>query len=234
MWRLLPRHCVFCGIAVREPERYICSPCDAELPWIDRRCATCAMPLPTAHAEPLPCAACQRDPPPFTSAVAPLHYAFPVDAAIKAMKFRRKLHYQPAFSAILLATAARLPGDIDALLPVPLHRWRQLARGFNQAEELARPLARALSIKRLRGVRRVTHTPFQSGLGRVARRRNLKDAFRVVRPVLARHVLIVDDVITSGETCRQLAGVVLEAGAERVSVLALARAVGNDVRPAAG
>ena len=147
-----------------------------------------------------------------------------MDAAIKAMKFRRRLFYVPAFARILLQAMENMPGQFDALLPVPLHWRRQAYRGFNQAGELAIALSRKTGLPILNNVFRRRATPYQSGLAAADRQRNLRAAFTVRGTITARHVLIVDDVITTGETCRQLALLVLEEGAEKVSVIAIARA----------
>lgn len=164
--------------------------------------------------------------------LAPLEYRFPVDAAIKAWKFRRRLEYTPAFVAVLIEALAELPERPDALLPVPLHWRRQALRGFNQAEELAAPLHRSLGLPLARNVRRVRHTPSQSGLGAAERQKNLGAAFRVRGPIRAKHVLLVDDVVTTGATSMQLARVALQAGAERASVLAVARTPQASLRAA--
>ena len=161
---------------------------------------------------------------PFEAAVAPLAFEFPVDAAVRQFKYRRKLHYAPAFGELLCRAAARLPADIDALLPVPLHWTRHGIRGFNQAAELCRPLQRTTGLPVIQNVRRSRRTPYQSGLGARERRRNLAGAFAVRGEIRAGHVLLVDDVMTTGETCTQLAGEVLARGVPKVSVLALARA----------
>ena len=116
---LMPRRCVFCGVPACADERYICQGCYRDLPWIANSCGLCAMPVSVSLPRNVPCASCQVEPAVFTASVAPLHYSFPLDNAIKALKFHRKLFYQPAFSDILLSAATRLPDDIDALLPVP-------------------------------------------------------------------------------------------------------------------
>ena len=221
---LMPRRCVFCGVIASDDERFVCVECNTDLPWIGNCCEFCAMPVVSALPAGVPCADCQRDASPFTVTRAPLHYSFPVDAAIKAFKFHRKLHYQPAFSDFLLRASARLPADIDAILPVPLHRWRRMRRGFNQAAELAGPVQKRLQLPLLDNVVRAIPTPYQSGLDAVERRRNLTSAFRVRGSITASHVLIIDDVITTGETCRQLAAVLFDSGVAKVSVLAVARA----------
>lgn len=221
---LMPRRCVFCGVHASPDERYICSSCNKDLPWIANSCTFCAMPVPAPLPCGVACASCQIEPTLFVACVAPLHYSFPVDSAIKALKFHHKLFYQPAFSDILLNAISGLPADIDSVLPVPLHKWRRIRRGFNQAEEIAGPLVSRMQWARLRNVERVVATPYQSGLAAAERRRNLRSAFRVRGRVAANHVLIVDDVITTGETCHQLARALLENGVEKVSALALARA----------
>lgn len=222
--QLIPRRCVFCGATCAADERHVCRGCHADLPWIRHACPVCALELAAPLATARACAACQTKPPPFSAAAAPLAYAFPVDAAIKALKFQRRLYFAPAFAELMQPSFARLPADVDGLLPVPLHRWRLMRRGCNQAMEVARLLAKSTGLPLVGGVVRVIATPYQSGLDAKARRSNLQGAFRVAGRLPARHPLIVDDVITTGETCRQLASVLLDAGAEQVSVLALARA----------
>ena len=106
-------------------------------------------------------------------------------------------------------------------MPMPARRLRE--RGFNQAAEIARPLCRQAGLPWLTGVARSRNTPYQSGLSAGRRQRNLHNAFRVHGRIACRHVLVVDDVITTGATCRQVARVLLDAGVPAVSVLAIAR-----------
>lgn len=221
---VMPRRCAFCGTVVPARGPAICGGCDRDLPWITVQCRGCARRLASSAAEGVVCGACQDRPTLFDVAAAPLAFEFPVDAAIRLFKYHRRLHYAAAFGEMLRTKAAELPGDIDALLPVPLHWLRHGVRGFNQAAEISRPLQRATGLPLLRNVRRVRHTPPQSGLGARERRRNLAGAFVVRGRVRARHVLLIDDVITTGETCTALAGQLLDHGADKVSVLALARA----------
>lgn len=156
--------------------------------------------------------------------IAPLAYEFPVDAAIKALKFQRRLFYGSAFAELLCRECELLPDDIDAVLPVPLHWRRKWFRGFNQAIEIATPVAKHLGVPLVSNVKRVRATPFQSGLSARERATNLRRAFRVRDEISWRHILIVDDVITTGATVRQLAKTVLKSGVRRVSALAVARA----------
>jgi len=223
---IVPNACVFCGSRRQTDQVPICNDCYTDLPWIGQRCGRCSRPVATTLPYGVSCAACQLDPPLFTAVITPLLYTFPVDAAIKSMKFKRRLHYVPAFTEILVASLSEVPDDVDALLPVPLHWHRQMRRGFNQAAELSKPIAQKLGVPTLRCVLRVRPTPYQSGLDARARQRNLRSAFAARGDITASHVLIIDDVITTGETCRQLVRVLIGAGVEKVSVLAIARAAG--------
>jgi ComF family protein len=224
---MFPAHCAFCGLGV--DEGWWCGACLADLPRIRSACPRCADVLPAPLPPGVACGACERRPPPFGAARAAVRYAFPADAALRALKFRRQLHYAPAFAALLEPVARQAFPGIDAVIPVPLHRMRQAWRGFNQARELARPVARALGLPLLDPVRRIRRTPPQTGLSARARRANLRRAFAVSGPLRCRHPLIVDDVMTTGATCRRLAAALLAAGAEDVSVLVVARAAQVDL-----
>lgn len=160
----------------------------------------------------------------FCKTVAALKYAFPADSALKAYKFNAQLHYAPAFASLLSPLLKREFVDADALIPVPLHRWRHAKRGFNQATEIAKPLARASGLPIVLTMQRIRSTPSQSGLDAAERRRNLNGAFAIRAPLSCRHPVIVDDVMTTGETCRQVSRLLIEAGAESVGVLVVARA----------
>jgi ComF family protein len=202
---VMPLRCVFCGTRTQVPERYICAGCCGDLSRV---------PAP---------------PPPLTSPLefelAAAAYEFPVVAALKALKFQRKLFYAPAFAELLCMAAAELPNDIDAVLPVPLHWRRRWFRGFNQAVEIGRPVAKHLDVPLVGSVRRVRATSFQSGLSAPKRAQNLRSAFAARGALWHQHVLLVDDVITTGTTVRQIARVLKQAGVEKVSALAVARAL---------
>lgn len=202
---IMPRCCALCGVRCTADESSLCGGCRQDLPISASPCQP--------HA-------------PLTTTVAPLEYSFPVDAAIKALKFGRKLYYVPMFAELLADAYSHLPPGIDALLPVPLHWWRHVTRGFNQSVEMCRPLQRASGLPMLRCVVRCRATAFQSGLRATERHKNLRGAFRLQGPLRYRHIVIVDDVITTGETASELARLLLANGARTVSALALARASG--------
>jgi len=217
--------CVLCDQPAGQGR--ICRQCRRILPWNDIFCECCGQAINAVQPPGVACTACESRRPRFEIARAPLIYDFPVDAIIKAIKFKRQLWYVPAFAELLLRTLESEFAGIDALVPVPLHRWRQIARGFNQATELCRPLQQATGLPILTQAARIRATSAQPGLNAAERKKNLKDAFAVSGKLKCRQPLIVDDVITTGETCSQLAMTLLKAGAESVSVLTVARALGH-------
>jgi ComF family protein len=219
--RAFPDCCVLCG---GDALGHFCFSCRADLPRIPNPCGRCDQPVGASGGGHIHCAACQLRPPPFQRARSALLYAFPVDTALKSLKFGHALYYVPAFAELLFAEFLLCFQHADALVPVPLHHWRYATRGFNQAIELCKPLGRWSGLPIVQNVRRIRWTPPQSGLDALSRRRNLKNAFAVRGKLSSRHPLIVDDVMTTGETCRQLARTLLKAGAHTVDVLTVARA----------
>lgn len=227
-----PDSCVLCGgqETAGSANGYFCAPCMGDLPRMPAACGRCGVPVAMALPDGIECADCQLRPPPFHAARAALLYTFPVDTALKALKFRRQLYYAPAFAELLLAELTRNFPDADAVVPVPLHRWRHVTRGYNQAVELCAPLCRQTGLPLVRNARRIRNTEPQTGLNARERRRNLRNAFAVDGTLHCRHPLIVDDVMTTGETCRQLAAALLDAGATTVNVMTVARAAEISLR----
>lgn len=170
------------------------------------------------------CGTCQRHPPAFASALALYRYAPPVDHFIRALKFHHDLAMATMLGQMLAATVRSFRPLPDVIVPVPLHPARLRQRGYNQALEIARPVARALQIPLdIDGVVRRRDTASQAQLGKPARRRNLRGAFAARREYAGQHVAIVDDVMTTGETAHQLARALLRAGAREVTVWVIAR-----------
>lgn len=217
--RLLPPRCLVCG----EPGSGgldLCPDCRAALPGAGPACTRCALPL----AAPGRCGRCLRRPPPLQAVRAAFVYAAPLDRLLP----RHKFHHDLAAGRLL----ARLMADAfvaceppQALVPVPLHRGRLRRRGYDQALELARPLAARLDLPlRADLLRRDRATAAQSELDAPARRRNLHGAFRVAERPLPDHVALVDDVMTTGATLHAAAVALRRAGVARVDAWVCARA----------
>ncbi|MEO7072005.1 MAG: ComF family protein [Rhodanobacter sp.] len=217
---LLPLRCLLCG-APGADGADLCAACAAELPRNRACCARCALPLAlTANL----CGRCQRHPPPWDAAWAPFRYGWPLDRLEARFKFGGDL---AAGRALAMHWQRESPPVMPALLlPVPLHRRRLRERGYNQALELARPLARALGLAlRHDLLLRTRSTHAQTELDAVARRRNVRGAFTVaVGATLPAHVVVLDDVMTTGATLAECTRVLKRAGVQRVDVWALARA----------
>jgi ComF family protein len=196
--------------------------CERDLPWNDGACPLCALPATRAGGA---CGGCLRRPPRWDSAFALLRYEYPADGLIKVFKYGQRLAVGRVLGELM---AERLAGrPLPALiLPVPLHPSRERERGFNQAMELARPLAAELGIGLDAGLcRRVRATPPQSTLDRRNRARNLRGAFVLRRTLNADEVAIVDDVVTTGATAAELTATLRRGGARRIEVWSAARAV---------
>ena len=221
---VLPARCQLCG-AEGAHGRDLCAGCAADMPLNLVCCARCALPLEVAAER---CGICLQREPPFTSAWAPYRYAHPLDLLEARFKFHRDLAAGRLLAELMVDSARRqLAGSLpERLLCVPLHRERLRERGYNQALELAKPLAKALGIPLdSRALLRTRSTSAQTGLDAKARRRNLHDAFAVApNTTLPDHIAILDDVMTTGTTLRECARVLLRAGVSRVDVWALARA----------
>lgn len=125
----------------------------------------------------------------------------------------------------LLLRAIPRQERIDVIVPMPLHWRKRMQRGYNQAELLAKPVAKRLGVPLEPHLRKVRHTRPQAGLDEAGRQRNLKDSFAVRKRerVSGKHVLLIDDVFTTGATLRAAVKALKSAGARRVTALTLAR-----------
>jgi len=218
---LLPLRCLLCG-APGANGADLCADCASELPRNVSCCARCALPLALPAAL---CGECQRRLPPWDAAWAPFRYAWPLDRLESRFKFGRDL----AAGRVLAAQWQTQPRTLELpalILPVPLHQGRLRQRGYNQALELAAPLAKAFGVLiRPDLLQRIRATPAQTELDAVTRRRNLRGAFALREgATLPAHVAIVDDVMTTGATLAECARVLRRAGVQRIDVWALARA----------
>ena len=223
--QLYPVDCLVCGERLAGPVR-LCRPCREGLAAVgDAHCPRCGRPDSPAEQ---PCGACQQAPPRFVTVHAPWRYREPLAGWVRAFKFAN----QPGLERTLAALADDgLAGwlaayQIDALQAIPLHRRRLVERGYNQADRLARLLARDQGLPHLaRGLTRTRATTAQTALPDRRRRSNVRGAFRAdPGRVTGRRIALVDDVVTTGATADAAAAALLEAGAAAVYVIAVARA----------
>ncbi len=174
------------------------------------------------------CGQCLQRPPPLAETRAACLYGVPLDRLLPRFKFNHDLAGGRLLAQLMAHAFRPLPSrwpQPAALLPIPLHPRRLRQRGYDQALELARPLARALALPLLdAGLTRVRDTAPQSRLDATQRQRNLKGAFRVDRcAALPAHVVLVDDVMTTGATLHAAALALQRAGVTRVDAWVCAR-----------
>lgn len=221
-----PPRCAGCG----RRGHWLCPACAGHLrplapPWCER----CGDPLRFASRDGL-CAPCrQGGPRALDWARAAYAFAGPLREAIHRFKYGGERARAAHLAGLLLAWPALPPPGAALLAPVPLDAARRRARGYNQAEELARALAAVWALPLTTDLARTRPTRPQVGLDRAARRENVRGAFAWRGgPLAARRVLLIDDVMTTGATVEECAVALKAAGATWVGLLALARPVSDE------
>jgi ComF family protein len=221
----LPPRCPGCG-AVTPDDYQFCSTCWQSIDFIGApACRTCGVPV---AADGLICGPCLADPPRHDGVRAVMAYGDVARYVVLRLKYNRRIGNARTM-AVLMAHRISQHDDV-VLIPVPLHRWRIWQRGYNQSALIAGHLARLTHAPMIvDGLMRVRATRSLAGLGRKARAKEVRAAFRInpkqSAGIRGRHVLLVDDVYTSGATANACARTLKAAGAARVEVLCWARAI---------
>lgn len=233
---LVPIFCRACGLRLlTEENAYFCPTCWETSPRVQRPfCTICGRPHPAAVGfgtqSNFPCADCRERPLRHVRRMwAAAHYDAAVAEAIQLLKFHGKRRLAAPLGEMMAEFAFEEFQDepVDVLAPVPLHRVRQRARGFNQAALLAQHLAEALGIPTTDALYRLRPTRVQSLLEETERHKNIVGAFAVRdgHPFRDARVLLIDDVVTTGSTVSECAAALRRAGAREVCVFAAAHAV---------
>jgi ComF family protein len=223
---VLPQRCLLCGDSSGHGP--LCKDCLNDLPRLSlASCPVCA--LPTLDGE--ICGNCLKRPPAFDSTRAAFNYAFPVDALLKALKYRGELSVaEIAAGGITDAIASQYIPDL--IIPMPLHPERLQERGFNQVVEISRRISQQIQCKlSLRSVIRVRHSEPQASLPLNKRAKNVKGVFAVIDDALSdvrgKKIVVVDDIMTSGASLNELAKTLKKAGAVNVECWVAARTLLN-------
>jgi ComF family protein len=217
--RALPQRCELC--AGTSGSEILCRGCSRSLPRLGPACPICAQPNPAGEV----CGQCIADPPPFDATVAAFAYAFPVDRLMHAFKYHGRLALAEWGAHAISSARGRWSGSLpQRLIAVPLAHERQRERGYNQAFEIARVLAREWRIPLISGgVHRSRAAPPQAALPLDERARNVRGAFACELDLAGLTIAVVDDVMTTGASLAELAKTLKRAGALRVENWVVAR-----------
>lgn len=234
---LVPHFCPLCSAC---SDCYLCDNCITSLGMINTACSRCALPLNNidAYAEnratvspkiltKLVCSECIKTPPLFSHTVCAFEYRNAVVRAIQNFKDGGDIRVGAAMASALKAsieTHYALTPLPELIIPTPIHWRRRLQRGFNQSELIAKRLSKAFNIPYARPLKKQVFTASQKNLTRAQRQRNLSKSFSIKeKTVKNKHIVIVDDIITTGSTIRTLSELCVLAGASKVDIWALAR-----------
>lgn len=226
---LYPAHCAVCRLPLLIEEMYLCGGCKAAINWIGgSACLRCALPLPPYAERRSLCASCQSERPYFNRGFALAAY----DERVRPLFHRIKYGSEPWLLSVFSDRASAACETLsltayDLVVPIPLDPARERKRGFNQSLLIGKMLKRSLKSKPpLRNILKKTKkTPPQSELAREDRLENLKGAFSLRRRanLCGAHVLLVDDILTTGSTVNECAKTLKENGAAQVDFFTLAR-----------
>jgi ComF family protein len=224
----LPQHCELC--VANSGSALLCNACAADLPRLAACCPVCALP----SAAGVVCGACLAQPPPWSRTIAALIYAFPVDRLLQQLKYGGRLALADwagatLCDAIRASFASRSALDRpDRIVALPLAAARQRERGFNQAREIAARVASAVGLPLAAPLARIGGAKPQAALAWKERASNVRGAFRAQEDVRGARIALVDDVMTTGATLAEAAGVLLLAGAADVECWVVARTLRSD------
>jgi ComF family protein len=225
---LAPHTCILCHYPSGR-DQDLCQPCLSELPILPQSCPRCANILTHSASE---CGVCLKKPPLVDKTYVLFLYQTPITKFIMELKFHANLVNARLLGELMTAAIKQqwyvnqpLP---DVLIPVPLHAQRLKERGFNQALEISRPIAKALALPLdYHSCSRSKNTAAQARQPAAARQQNLRGAFQINADFSGQHVAILDDVITTGSTLRAFALALKKAGAAQIDLWCCAKSVMN-------
>jgi ComF family protein len=221
---LLPPSCQLCGAAAIDDE--LCPDCASKAKVVVSACPLCALPNDDASV----CAVCSVTPPVWQQAYSCLVYDGSVQQLMINWKYRRRTSTARLLGETLSdwLTLQAIQLEATAIIPIPMHPKKLRTRGFNTAYLLAQAIQQTTHLPILdKALNRIRHTNAQAGLDKAARHNNLAGAFTVTAENLQghRHILLVDDVYTTGTTLNICSQLLQEAGVKHITILTLARAL---------
>ncbi len=224
--KLFKPHCLLCS-SHNGGELGLCKACLGNLPWhTSLQCPQCAL-----LSNGLTCGSCLNAPPHFDATHALFTYDFPVDSLLQHYKYKDMLHLANTF-ATLFSTLLNekklsnhnLTKKIDLIIPMPMHHARLKERGFNQALEITRIIAKHAQIKLdYATCQRTRLTKPQASLPLKERIKNIRGVFSCAENLQGLNIVLVDDVMTTGASLNELAKTLKQAGAAHVECWVIAR-----------
>ncbi|MEE9452154.1 MAG: ComF family protein [Gammaproteobacteria bacterium] len=227
---IFPATCILCS-SRSDLSVDICRDCFNDLPVLQQACIKCANILQGGNTQEIVCGQCLKTPPPFNRTVALFHYQHPVNHLLTALKFHGKLTYGRLLGQLMAQYLQQVYTDVkhlpQCIIPMPLHYKRLKSRGFNQALELAQPIAQCLKLPlNYTHCQRIKATTPQMLIPAKERKKNVNNAFQV-KPLRIKHIALVDDIMTTGHTAAQMSKVLLKSGVEKIDLWCCARTHSN-------
>ncbi|MBN1683915.1 MAG: ComF family protein [Gammaproteobacteria bacterium] len=222
--QLFPHTCVFCKKRTGRPLD-LCRACEQKLSSLNHACPYCALPIPDDIEI---CARCLKQKPPFDRVFIPYVYEGSAISLIRGLKFSSRLPYADILGNLLVNFFDHLSDENkpDCIIPVPLHAKRLKERGFNQALEIAKPISQKLKIPiDTKSCTRIKYTLAQASLPKKDRKKNVQKAFGVTPQFQRKHVMLIDDVMTTGNTLNELSQILKQAGVKKVDICCCARTI---------
>lgn len=224
---LFPATCILCNASSKR-KLDLCLACETDLPFLKNYCMRCAHPLPEGQ---IICGTCLNNPEASPiRAFALFYYQAPIKQLLLSLKFNNRLVNAKILGELLanyLDDQYQNQDKPEVIIPMPLHPIRLRERGYNQALELARPIAKKLKIPIDKSsVERIKNTLAQARLPTKKRTQNIKQAFSVNKTKMKhyKYVAVIDDVITTGNTATELCKILYQEGVEKIDVWCTAKA----------
>ncbi len=218
-WRL-KTPCSLCS-QYHKAEAPVCSYCESLFIPLGPACQQCATPLPDAHIR--YCGHCIQKPPPLDAVFTPYQFEGALRTLVHDFKYREKLHLSLFFAKQMLHTPPDFNATNTCIMPIPLHKARIQTRGFNQAAVLAINLAQHLHLPCfVKHIKKIKNMPPQAALEAKNRKQNIRNTFHI-KPITYEHVILIDDLITTGSTANELAHQLKLQGTQTVSLWCLAK-----------
>ncbi|MBA2657058.1 MAG: ComF family protein [Tatlockia sp.] len=220
----LPSVCVLCQLYHSQPVA-VCESCVSLFKQIGPCCQYCALPLPEDNF--LICGFCCKKKPYFDKTITNLVFEEPLRTLLHDFKYKEALYLRSFFVELMVDAFSKsgLIVEKQCLVPVPLHVKKLKQRGFNQAAELCKLLAKKLGLSyEPKLCKKIIHTEPQVNLELKQRRKNLRQAFQS-KPSHYEQIILVDDLMTTGSTANELAKLFKEQGAKRVDLWCCARTI---------